>query len=815
LGAGTSEEDTYELPARLGGRRRNTVIELLSRLRIPETWRDRLAARAPDWPRPALVALFAAPIVLVLGGAAIGVSAWLDHRSDQELHSVVQAATRDGLEISLATALRLAQDSGDDAEDLALRARLVATAILEHGASYEKAARSLLGRLEGEKAGLPNARVARAFLALSEGDFEAASAAVEPVTGRSEVAVEAARARALAAAAADDLEAAVAHASTAASARPTAPRHVSLYALLTALRGDTESALATLNGLGGDPLPVTRTARARILHRAGELEAASEEAEAVVASEAATDYQRAQAKLVLAEARLAQGDQAGAEERAREAAGLGAPQDERFALAVADVLERTGAAKTAIEVLDRLAEPIARPGELASLRARAALALGDLRAAQQALDSLPSGPQRFLLLGRLAEARGELKEAGRLYRRAAEDATYEDRARLRMARLALREGEAADAVELLEGLAAQPGDAEPEAVAVFVDALLSEGDERRAGRVVSRALDRRPKAPALIVAKARVDMAQGDENEALRAVRDLASERKKDADLHALLADLALRAGRRAEARDAAERALELDPRQPDALLVQARLAVRQQHVDAAKEALATAEEAGAFEDQRRRIELLIDVLEGGGAKAASGITNVPSSQRDAELWTALGRALVQAEEDRQAERAFRVALRKDEQQVEAYLGLALIDLRKGALSQAARQLGRAERAARRTDAGDVVEARIRAARARFEFENGNFGRAEELAREAIEIDEDNAEAHLVLANIAAERGNDPVPEFRRAASGRTPPPEALGLFVRRVGPTDEGCKLARRYLEAAPKGWDAREVRGVLQRCD
>ena len=136
------------------------------------------------------------------------------------------------------------------------------------------------------------------------------------------------------------------------------------------------------------------------------------------------------------------------------------------------------------------------------------------------------------------------------------------------------------------------------------------------------------------------------------------------------------------------------------------------------------------------------------------------------------------------------------------------------ASSGAASAIGEAARVIDAKELGSRWEARLLAARGRLLFENGAFGDAERKAREALEKDEDCAEAHLLLAVIADAQGGDPVPELRRALAARSPAPEVLGQLVIFDRRADDRCELAQRYMRAAPRGIDARDVRAVARRC-
>src|SRR5690606_3669735 len=100
---------------------------------------------------------------------------------------------------------------------------------------------------------------------------------------------------------------------------------------------------------------------------------------------------------------------------------------------------------------------------------------------------------------------------------------------------------------------------------------------------------------------------------------------------------------------------------------------------------------------------------------------------------------------------------------------------------------------------GPLFQARIAVARGRLDFENGDFEGAVRRANEALALDGQLAAAHLLLANVAIERGQSPLEHLRKAAAGRAPSPEALGRLAVRLGRGEEACRLANRYLQVAP----------------
>ncbi|TVR03460.1 MAG: hypothetical protein EA398_04880 [Deltaproteobacteria bacterium] len=128
----------------------------------------------------------------------------------------------------------------------------------------------------------------------------------------------------------------------------------------------------------------------------------------------------------------------------------------------------TGEARSALARLDALAE--SAPGidrALQLLRGRAALALGDLEAARQALGALRSasmGPETLLALGQLALAEGDAVEALGLLREAALDPAWRS----------LAEAPLAEALAALAPDLPDPGSVDalgPARLAPFLDAL--------------------------------------------------------------------------------------------------------------------------------------------------------------------------------------------------------------------------------------------------------------------------------------------------------------------------------------------------------
>ncbi|MCZ7686109.1 MAG: hypothetical protein M5U28_48075 [Sandaracinaceae bacterium] len=209
-----------------------------------------------------------------------------------------------------------------------------------------------------------------------------------------------------------------------------------------------------------------------------------------------------------------------------------------------------------------------------------------------------------------------------------------------------------------------------------------------------------------------------------------------------------------------------------------------------------------------------LGVLRGDGALGVAVLEPLARRLDDAEVWIALGHLQAQAEQDRDAARSFARALRRERAHPEALLGESIVAVRRGDLGGARRAIATAAEQGERRGLGAAFRARLAVARGRVEFENGAFDEVVRLANEALGHDAQNASAHLLLANVAIERGTSPVDHLGSAARGHAPPPEALGRLAARLSTGEEACRNARRYLEVAPRGYDAPDVREVADRC-
>lgn len=790
------------------------------------TGRERIAAlvaRAGEKRQLVIAAAIAAPILVGLV-AFFAIRAYLSSSAEAEVQAAVERASDDGLKASVERAIGLAAQE-DEPAHVALAARLVSTLVLEHGEDREADAMRLLESLEDEDAQLPDARIARAYLLLADGEVDGARRIVADVSASGETAAEASRARALANAAAGDLARAVTDARAAVQSRGvTSPRHVALYALLEAQDQDAGAGLAALDTVpNGDASPSIRLARARILQDSGRDPVRGvSEASAVLGDLAplATPGQRGWAHLVRARHYATEGNFASALEEARAAAQSRPVADESFGLWLIETLLQAGAAIEARSELDHLPPTMREPERRARLTAEVALdpALNDFDRAEQWLARAGSSPRIALLRGRLFEGRGQLQEAKEQYERAAQDESQFVRARARLGAIELRRGNPRDAIALLDP-ARERNQFDFEVIPLLARALIATGEVERAETVVVAALNTRPRAPELLGARGAVELAKGDVDAALAALTTAAQLRPNDADLHALLGEAARRAGRNADAQRSYDQALQLAPNLPAALAGLVELAIDQGDQARASELLGRAEQGARSSVEVLRARARLEVLAGSGELAIPNIQNAARLMEDPVLWTMLGRLQVQAERDGDATTSFNRALQLDPRAYEAHLGLAIILIRRGSLGAAAQRIGQAERDGRTRHAPQAFFAQLDATRGRVQFENSDMAGAERYARQALQKDARCADAHLLLADVAIER-NSPAEvvreALRNAATGRAPPPEAVGRLAYRLDESAraERCQLAHRYMLTAPRGYDAADIRAIDTGC-
>lgn len=756
--------------------------------------------------------------LLVFGGLVVfGVSMYMSSEQKQEIRAAAASAGDNGAREELEAVVAQIGDASDE-ELLALEARLLATLTFEHDQDHGAEVQRIVGALTAEEA-LTDAAVASALVALAAGDPQAAERTLSGLTAQGEQIPEAFRARAYAMAALGHWPEAEEAARAAADARPTAPRHIAFHAITKHRNGETVAALTLLAGIpDGEHQPAVRVARARILVDSGSDPAqAVQEASVVIDDLAsrATPQQLSWAHLIRAMYAAAEGQSEDALTEARVAAAHPPRLDESFGMELARVFLRAGAAEEADEHLSRLPEVIVDRTDRALLSAEVALAVGDLDRAEQALGQAGAGTLQNLLRARIFEARGQVDAARPLYQRAMRAHGPERRqAAIRLASIEMNAGHGDRVVNLLEPIHPEAID-DLELVPLLARAYLMRDRPVDARRVIDAALRRRPRSAPLNAVRGAVLLYQGDAEAALAPLRTAAAARPRDAALHADLGRAAHLAGHDDEARTAWGAALESDAANARALIGLGQLAFAANDFDRARTRVAAAAERGGEELAIAQLRGQLLVVRGAGAEGVDVVRPLSRRHADAIVWTSLGHLYAQAERDREADRAYVHALDLDEDSVDALLGRSLVQTRRGNLTAARRAIDRVVAIAGRADRAAAVAARVAVARGRLEFEDGDYAAAVNLGNEAVRVDEHLASAHLLLGTVAIERGSDALEHLRRAAAGHAPPPEALGQLAPRLPLGDEACGVARRYILAAPRGYDAPDVRRVINRCN
>ena len=755
-------------------------------------------------------------IAALLAAFAVWLFFFLRHLS--AVDAAVHAAGDDGRVASIQEALEL-MDGDDDAESQAIKLRLRVMLLLAgEDEPLEPLSAELAALPEGDSDVAREHGIANTYLALVRGDLQAAMNHASSVVAQGSSADEAACARAMAARAVGNVDTALAAARIAVELRPESSRHVALFAELTARQDGPEAALAMLDELPADAQNAgSRIARARIMDRAGaDIDQVAEQARAVLEDDGATRREKAWARLLLARAAAAAGDRVTARQQLNQANEVAPPGDESFTLGLAEAALRIGATVLAANVATRLPSPLSvDAGRRAQLTAELALAQHSLRAADAALEHAPADARTRLARARILQARGSIDEARELYRAAAAEPAYRVPATVHLAAMELERGDATEAAARVQPLL-QEHPNHPDVVPVAVEAQLGLGRAAQAMELVTPALAAHPGDVRLLAAKAHVQMALEQWEEALSTLDSALGIEDDDADLHADRGRAARKLSRLVVAREAFDRALELSPSHPVALVGHLELDLLDFRPAQGRTILARIDEAelDSIEIERLRGRLLTMEIAGH-----SGIDAMREAQRtyrdDLSISLSLGWLYMQAEQYSTAVRTFTRFVGGDDQSVEAVLGrsLAQIRMRAGAPARAALDNLVEDLDEETLDAADRAE--LHAVLGRLAWSDHDRAGGEREAQAAIAIDRRNSEAHLILAEIADDRQQDSVAEYEAALIGRHPASRSLAvLAMREQEVTPPLCEQARRYRRAAPAGQYARGVWRVMRDC-
>ena len=764
-----------------------------------------------------IAATIAALIFFYLIHLALG---WIhDARVEAALDEVINDASPDTIE----TALGLLRDD----KKPGVRARLLATSALGgNHKSLEEAERILEREAEQND---PDQRIARICAFLAEGDARAAHGEAERPAKYTDQADAFLLARAMTAMARGQWSQAQEDARTVVASRPGAPEPAALLARITARTDGPEAALAVLDQVS-EPTAATRIARARIV---GLLQNDAEQAKALTETvredEDATVAHKAWAHLVRAVVAYRAGAIGAAYEHARKAAEPELRVDEILVLDTAQLflaLARTGDAK---QLLTRLSS-----GPSADLFTRTHVIAwwyaqtGDMRAGLATLEGAGFGPEkaadrafRALVLAELLEISrraSDRERATALYRQATTDSEWGVAASNGLAMMLIEEGSTEQALAVLtEGLAAHPNH-----LTLVDTAAQTYIDEQRigeAGKVTSAALEAFEDEGWAHGSHARVLLAKGALGEALAALDRAVELSPADARLHALRGDAAHAVGSLESAEASYEKALALDPSEPRALSGFVALLIDIGDFARAEKIIEQMDEAKIrdLRADQQRVRFLART--GAGQSGVTTMRNaVGRHNRNAELRLAGARVYMQAEDYRRAGAYFQKAKRDGADARLADTGLALTQIYSRRKLGAEKSLERANEA---TDAeGNALPASTQVqvweliVKARLALADDKRGLAVRYAREAEGLLPEDPDVFLLQADIEEDRERSPEEALRKAANAPVPMPEAAGRLATLLGPTEEGCEMAARYLKANRSTRLANRVRDVYRQC-
>lgn len=720
-------------------------------------------------------------------------------------------------------ALSLLREDPNDS----IRARILATAAL--GGDHDKleAAEALLAKSPVQND--PDQRIARIYAFLAEGDARAAHAEAERPAKYEAQADAFLLGRAMTAAARGQWDQALPDAQAVVASRPGAPEPAALLAWVTAQTDSPESALAVLEGVKTETA-ATRIVRARIV---GLLQNNASEAlalaEAVRSDDNASAVHKAWADLITGWLAYRRGAIGAAHEHALAAAKPEMLVDEPLIVGAAQLFLTLGRPAEAKRLLQRLSS-----GPSADLFTRAHVIAwwyaqtGDAGAGLATLNGAGFGPEveakpafRALVLAELrkdAKSAAERNRAISLYKEAAGDAHWGVPASNALAHALLEAGSTEEALTVLEaGLRAAPNHLT--LVDTAAQAYIEAGRVPEAEKLTSAALAALDGEGWAHGSHARVLLAKNEAAKAMTELDRAVELSPDDASLYALRGDAARKVDSRQEAEASYKKALELDPDQARALSGFVALLVDMAEFDRAAKVIAQMDEAKVRDLRADEQRLRYLVRTGAGQ---SGVTTMRSAvgrhRSNAGLLLTGARVYLQAEDYTRAGSYFQYAKREGADARLADTGLALTQI------YGRRKLGAEktlERAVEAVDAeGNPLGADPQAqvwelvVKARFALVDDKRGLAVRYGNEAAELMPDDADVHLLFADIEEGRDRSPEESLRKAADAPIPMPVAAGRLATLLGPSEEGCAMAARYLNANRIGRLANRVRDVSRQC-
>ena len=743
---------------------------------------------------------------------------------DARLAAALDEVINDSSPATIENALSLLRDDPNDS----VRVRLLATAAL--GGDYDKLLKTEALLAESAEQNDPDQRIARVYAFLAEGDARAAHAEAERPAKYSDQSDAFLHGRALIAMARGQWAQALPDAQTVVESRPGAPEPAALLARITAKTAGPEAALAVLEQVG-DETGATKIARARIV---GLPQGNADEALAL-ASEVrddgnATVVQKAWADLITGVLAYRRGAIGAAYAHARAAAEPQLHVDEPLLIGTAQLFLALGRAGEAKELLTRLTS-----GPSADLFARAHVIAwwyaqtGDMRAGLATLSGAGFGPEkpaepafRALVIAELLQGSnraGERERALSLYQEATADAQWSVAASKALASALLEDGRTDEAITVLEsGLRA--GANHLTLVDAAARAYIGAGRVSDAEGVTSAALAAFDGEGWAHGSHARVLLAKGEPAKAVSELDRAVELSPGDASLFALRGDAAREVGSSQEAKASYEKALQLDPSQPRALSGFVALLIDTNDFVRAADIIDQMDKAKVYDLRADEQRVRFLVRTGAGQ---SGTTTMRSSvgrhSHNVALRLAGARVYLQAEDYTRAGVYFQQAKRNGADARLADSGQALAQIygrrKVGAEKSLERAVTAVDAEGNPLKAGPQVQVWELMVKARLALDDEKRGLAVRYAAEANGLVPDDADVGLLEADIEEGRERSAEEPLRKAANAATPMPIAAGRLAVLLGPTDEGCEMAARYLKANRSGKLANRVRDVSRRCN
>lgn len=752
--------------------------------------------------------------------AAHVVLGWIrDARLESALDEVINDASPDRIE----TALGMLRSEPDPS----VRARLLATAALGGDSEKLSQAETLLAEVVDPND--PDQRIARVYAFLAEGDARAAHGEAERPAKYTNQADAFLRGRALTAVARGQWGQALEDAKKVAEVRPGAPEPLALLALVTAKSEGPDAAIAVLGQVSEDT-SATRIARARILlldrDRQDEAVALAKD---VLDDDDAAILHKAWANYVQGVIAFRRGAIGQAYRYALAASEPELRVDETLVVSTAQLLLALERTENAKRVLKRLSS-----GPSADLFTRAHVIAwwyaqsGDMRAGLATLSGAGYGPDkeaappfRAFVLAELLRSSSRADERARameLYERTLGDGDWGVLAANARAEILLEEGDEERAIEVLQtALSAHPSHLA--LVDRAAQAWIASGRLPDAEKVTATALETFDGEGWAHGSHARVLLAKGSSAKALDALDRAVELSSDDPRLYALRGDAARAVGSTGPAKESYERALQLNPAEPRALSGFVALLIDSGDFARAGEIV---EQMDQFKvrDLRADSERVRYLIRTGAGQ--SGMTALRAAiarhSKNVPLRLAAARVCLQAEDYPRAMSYFQLAKRYGADARLADTGLALAQV------YGRRKLGAENSLERATEALDAEGNPVSASpqvqvwelvvKAHFALADEKRGLAVRYAKQAAAIRPDDPDLALVQADIEEDRERSPEQALRQAIAAKEPMPVALGRLGLLLGPTEEGCELASRYLRANRSGRQARKARSLRDQC-